>query len=60
MFFAFKYKVWPFLLEHYKFESTLYERQAQENAAKTEYQRLVSEWKPFEEVTNPPEKLRTV
>ncbi len=42
-------KVWPYLLNHFNFAMTLNEIEEKRNASKENYERLMNEWKPFEQ-----------
>ncbi|ESO11592.1 hypothetical protein HELRODRAFT_71468, partial [Helobdella robusta] len=41
-------EVWPFLLEHYRMDSTVEDRQMVDERTKDEYYRLMDEWKEVE------------
>lgn len=43
-------KVWPYLLGHYKFGSSQEEREGLDQAVRTEYEKVMSEWLAVEAI----------
>ena len=52
--------MWPYLLGHYKFESTARDRQETDRAAQNEFRSIMEEWKDVESVIQQQEKEHEV
>lgn len=52
-------KVWPFLLEHFRFDSSESERCQKEKTSREAYSNLIAEWQPFQEFIYLREKRAT-